>query len=153
FLLEGVPAILLGIVVLFALTDRPQQAGWLPADECEYITTQLRNDSVPHTHLPTNWSVLLQPSLVLLIVSSFLHFPALFGLIYSLPTLLKRASGLPNLTVTFLVSIPYFFSLISQVSNGWHSDRTGERRWHAAVPALLAGSALAILPMRALTLP
>jgi len=152
FLLEGIPAILLGVVVLFLLTDYPRQARWLPADECAYITSELQSDAVPHTHLPDSWRILVQPSVILLIASCFLHFTALFGLIYWLPTLLKRASGLPNLTVTFLVSIPYFFSLISQVTSGWHSDRTGERRWHAALPVLIAGVALAILPMRTLTL-
>ena len=152
FLLEGAPAVILGIVVLFALTDRPHQARWLPEDERAYLLSQLQHDSVRHGWLPDNWSILLQRSVVLLIASCFLHFTALFGLLYWLPTLFKRASGLPNLTVTLLVSIPYLLSLISQVGNGWHSDRTGERRWHASAPVLLAGVALAILPNRALTL-
>ena len=152
FLLEGTPAVILGFAVLFVLTDRPHQARWLPEDERAYLIAQLQHDSVRHAWLPDNWSVLLQPSTLLLIASCFLHFTSLFGLLYWLPTLLKRASGLPNLTVTLLVSIPYLASLISQVGNGWHSDRTGERRWHAAVPVLLAGIALAILPNRALTL-
>src|SRR4029077_3019356 len=75
-----------------------------------------------------------------------------FGLLYWLPTLLKRASGLPNLEVTLLVAIPYLFSVISQITNGWHSDRTGERRYHAALPVLVAGVALAILATHAATL-
>src|SRR5262249_2433811 len=152
FLLEGVPALLLGFLVYFLLVDRPEQARWLQKDECAYLASELAKDALPHAHLPSSWRILLKPAVCLLIASCYLHFTGLFGLLYWLPTLLKRASGLPNLTVTLLVSIPYLFSLLCQVGNGWHSDRTGERRWHAAVPALVAGVALGVLPTRALTL-
>jgi MFS transporter, ACS family, tartrate transporter len=152
FLLEGIPAILLGLVVLFLLTDRPHQARWLPEDERTYLTAQLHHDAFQHGWLPDSWRILLLPSVLLLIASCFLHFAFLFGLLYWLPTLLKRASGLPNLTITLLVSIPYFIAFFCQIANGWHSDRTGERRWHAALPLLIAGVALAILPARSVTL-
>ena len=152
FLLEGIPAILLGFVVLFLLADRPHLARWLPEDERIYLTTQLQHDAIQHGWLPDSWRSLLLPSVLLLIASCFLHFAFLFGLLYWLPTLLTRASGLPNLTITLLVSIPYVISFFCQIAKGWHSDRTGERRWHAALPVLLAGVALAILPARSVTL-
>ena len=152
FILEGVPAILLGVTTLFLLTDRPHQARWLPENERLYLAAQLERDARVHSHLPASWRVLLQPSVLLLIASCFLHYTGVFGLLYWLPTLFKRASGLPNLTVTLLVSIPYLLALICQIANGWHSDRTGERRWHAALPVLVAGVALAILAARSVTL-
>jgi ACS family tartrate transporter-like MFS transporter len=152
FILEGIPAVLLGVATFFLLTDRPREAQWLPQDERTFLTAQLERDVQTHGRLPDSWRVLIHPPLMVLIFSCFLHFTAIFGLLYWLPTLLKRASGLPNLEVTLLVSIPYLFSVISQITNGWHSDRTGERRYHAALPVLVAGVALAILATHAATL-
>ena len=152
FIFEGVPAVLLGVATFFLLTDRPREAKWLPEDERSFLAAQLERDTQAHGRLPDSWKVLIHPPLMVLIVSCFLHFTGIFGLLYWLPTLMKRASDLPNLQVTLLVSIPYLFSVISQVANGWHSDRTGERRWHAALPVLAAGVALAVLATRATTL-
>ena len=152
FILEGIPAVLLGVATFFLLTDRPREAKWLPPDEREFLSAQLERDAQSPSSLPDTWRVLIHPPLMVLIVSCFLHFTGIFGLLYWLPTLMKRASGLPNMEVTLLVAIPYLFSVISQIANGWHSDRTGERRWHAALPVLVAGVALAVLATRASTL-
>jgi len=149
FILEGLPAIFLGVAVLFLLTDRPKDAEWLTAGEREYLVARLEREDQQQTSTTATWRVLLRPAILVLVASYFLQFTGAYGLLYWLPTLLKRASGLPTLTVTLLVSIPYLASLTSQLVNGWHSDRTGERRRHAALPVFVAALALAILASRA----
>jgi MFS transporter, ACS family, tartrate transporter len=148
FILEGLPAIVFGIVTLLVLPDWPIHARWLPEDERTYVTEQLLHEEREEVHMPDTWRVLFKPAVLVLIASYFLQFTGAYGLLYWLPTFLKRASGLPTLTVTILVSIPYLLSLTCQIANGWHSDRTGERRWHATLPILLAAIALIILASR-----
>jgi len=56
--------------------------------------------------------------------------------------MLKRLSGQGDMQVTLLASLPYMAGFLTQQLNGWHSDRTRERRWHAAIPVLLSGLGL-----------
>jgi nitrate/nitrite transporter NarK len=67
-----------------------------------------------------------------------------YGIAFWLPTILKRLSGKSDLKVTLLASLPYVAAFITQQLNGWHSDRTGERRWHAAIPVFVCGIALGL---------
>jgi nitrate/nitrite transporter NarK len=66
----------------------------------------------------------------------------IYGFIIWFPTILRRASGLSTTAVTFLVALPYLVALMAMLLNGWHSDRTQERRWHTAVPLFLGGASL-----------
>jgi nitrate/nitrite transporter NarK len=65
-----------------------------------------------------------------------------YGIAFWLPSMVKRLSGQSDLRVTLLAALPYVAAFIVQQVNGWHSDRTGERRWHAALPVFLCGLAL-----------
>jgi MFS transporter, ACS family, tartrate transporter len=67
-----------------------------------------------------------------------------YGLVIWLPKIVQRFSGLDTLRLSLLVAIPYLVSIPAMVINGWHSDRTGERRWHAVITALLGGVGLAL---------
>jgi ACS family tartrate transporter-like MFS transporter len=66
-----------------------------------------------------------------------------YGIAFWLPTILKRLSGKSDLKVTLLAALPYVAAFVTQQVNGWHSDRTRERRWHAAIPVFVCGLALA----------
>ena len=68
---------------------------------------------------------------------------------YWLPTFIKRLSRLPGATVAFLVAIPGVVGVAGMLLNGWHSDRTGERRWHTAIPLACAGCAYLLMPLSA----
>jgi nitrate/nitrite transporter NarK len=75
------------------------------------------------------------------------------GIAFWLPTILKRLSGQSDLRVTLLAALPYVAAFITQQVNGWHSDRTGERRWHAAIPVFLCGIALGLAVVYRFNLP
>ena len=76
-----------------------------------------------------------------------------YGIAFWLPTILKRLSGKSDLKVTLLAALPYVAAFIAQQVNGWHSDRTRERRWHAAIPVFLCGVALALAVVYSTNLP
>ena len=144
FILEGIPAILFGIVALFYLTDWPRQAKWLSPDEREWITEELLNEkrAKQKLHSFKIWEAFRNRDVVLLTLCYFFALTGGYGVSFWLPTILKRLSGLTDMQVTLLAALPYLAGFLSQQINGWHSDRTRERRWHAAIPIFCCGLAL-----------
>jgi ACS family tartrate transporter-like MFS transporter len=140
FILEGIPALIFGVITLFYLTDWPRQAAWLPKEECEWITAELEREKQRKLALRsyTIWEALRHRDVLLLCLIYFMGSTGIYGFIIWFPTILKRASGLSTGTVTLLVALPYLAGLIAMVTNGWHSDHARERRWHTSI-ALLAG--------------
>jgi len=141
FILEGVPAILLGIITVFYLTDWPAQARWLPADERDWLVGELRAELQAKKKVRdhTIWEAFSEPHVLWLIVVWFLALAGSLGSIYWIPTFVKRLSGLPDRTVTSLLLLPALIGIAGMLINGWHSDKTGERRWHSAIPLGAAG--------------
>jgi MFS transporter, ACS family, tartrate transporter len=144
FILEGIPAILLGIITIFYLTDWPRQAKWLPPDEREWITEELLKEkqAKQRVHSFRVWEALHHRDVVLLTLCYFCALTGGYGVSFWLPTILKRLSRLTDFKVTLLAALPYLAGFISQQINGWHSDLTRERRWHAAIPIFCCGSSL-----------
>jgi ACS family tartrate transporter-like MFS transporter len=148
FIVEGIPAVVMGLVTLVYLTDWPRQALWLPEDERRWITEELEREKQAKKAVRsyTVWQAFRNRDVLLLALLYFLGVTGHYGFILWQPTILKRASGLPNLTVTVLASLPFLTGVIAMWVVGWHSDRTGERRWHTALPLLIcAGAFLANL--------
>ncbi len=142
FILEGIPAIVVGVITLAYLTDWPHQARWLPAEEREWITAELEREKQAKKgrrggRSYTVWEALRQRDVLLLAVIYFFAVTGHYGFVVWLPTILKRASTLSNFQVTILAALPYLAGLGAMLVNGWHSDSTGERRWHAALPLFL----------------
>lgn len=146
FILEGVPAIVLGLLTLAYLTDWPREANWLSVEQRAWISTELDREQLRKqtVHSYTPWQALCHRDVILLTFCYFFALVGNYGIAFWLPTLLKRLSGQSDMAVTLLASPPYLAGFISQQWNGWHSDRTGERRWHAAVPLLLSGASLLV---------
>lgn len=146
FIIEGVPAVLLGVVTLWYLTDWPRLAKWLPDDEKLWITTELQRerDAKKQRHSYSIWQALRHRDVLLLTACYFCAMSGSYGIAFWLPTILKRLSGKSDFKVTLLAALPYIAAFITQQVNGWHSDRTRERRWHAALPVFLCGTALAL---------
>jgi len=141
FILEGIPAIALGIVTLFFLTDYPQQATWLLPDQREWLARELESE-VQAKHKVRRYTILQAFSdrrVLFLIMAWFLTLSGLLGSVYWIPTFLKRLSGLPDRSVTSLLMLPALLGIAGTLLNGWHSDRAGERRWHTAAPLFAAG--------------
>ena len=144
FILEGIPAVLLGLITLVYLTDWPRQANWLPPEGREWITAQLdREKKAKHdVHSYSIWQALRHRDVILLTLCYFFALTGNYGIAFWLPTMLKRLSGQSDMKVTLLASLPYLVGFLTQQLSGWHSDRTRERRWHAAASVLLSGLGL-----------
>jgi len=146
FVVEGIPAVLFGVITLFYLTDWPAQAKWLSADEREWMTEELRREKEAKAgaRSSTVWDALRSREVLLLTLVYFLAIIGIYGFIIWFPTIVQRATGLPNMAVTLLSSLPYVAGLAAMLLIGWHSDKTGERRWHTAFPLFLGGAALTL---------
>jgi ACS family tartrate transporter-like MFS transporter len=144
FILEGIPAMVLGVVTLLYLTDWPHQAGWLEVDEREWITSELEQEkrARQQEHPYSAWQTLGR--LVVLTVAYFFIVSSVYGLTFWMPTIIKKLSGLSNLSVSLLSALPYVVGLGAMLLVGWSSDRTGERRWHTASSMIVAGIGLAL---------
>ncbi len=135
FILEGVPALVFGVATVYYLTDWPREAGWLDAGEREWITRELEREKQARKAVRT-YSVLealRHRNVLLLALAYFCSLTSVYGINFWLPTIVKGLSGLSNLPVTFVASLPYCAGLAAMLFVGWSSDRTDERRWHAAV--------------------
>ena len=145
FFLEGIPAILLGIVAFCFLTDRPGQARWLTADQRQSISRKLEQEKPLSRQSISIGQALRSRTVVLLTTAAFLQYFIGYSVIFWLPTILKNRSGLSDAQVGLLGAVPYVVALFAMLFNGWHSDRNRERRWHAAAPLLIAATGLLCL--------
>jgi ACS family tartrate transporter-like MFS transporter len=141
FILEGLPAILFGVVTLYYLTDRPSQANWLSRDEQEWINGQLdeentRKRTTGHISL---WQGLRHPRALLLALAMLFANIGGYGLVIWLPSILQKLSGGSASLSSAYSALPFGLAVISVFLMGRSSDRTGERRLHTAVPMALAG--------------
>jgi MFS transporter, ACS family, tartrate transporter len=140
FILEGIPAIVLGIITVFYLTDWPAQARWLAQDEREWIASELQAElqSKKRTRDYTIMEAFCDRRILLLIATWFLSLSGTLGSIYWIPTFVKRLSGFSDRAVTSLLVVPALIGIAGMLVNGWHSDKTAERRWHTAIPLVAA---------------
>jgi ACS family tartrate transporter-like MFS transporter len=146
-ILEGIPALAGGIVTLFYLTDWPKDARWLEPQEREWITSELACELREKGARPGHAGVLRalrQPVVLLLALSYFLLNSSGYGFNIWLPKIVQKLSGMSTLKVSLVVMIPNLFATVAMLIAGWHSDKTGERRRHAAAATLSAGVALAL---------
>ncbi|HJZ74319.1 MAG TPA: MFS transporter [Vicinamibacterales bacterium] len=145
FLVEGLPAIALGVVALWYLTDTPAQARWLSDEERAWLVEAMRCDRAD-TSRPAAHSLragLLDPIVWRLALSLFLVVTSGYGFSFFLPQIVKAFSGLSDLAVGIVSAIPFFVAAIGMVTVAAHSDRTGERRRHVAACGCLAAAGLA----------
>ncbi|HZS51603.1 MAG TPA: MFS transporter [Bryobacterales bacterium] len=134
-LLEGIPALICGAITLFYLTDWPRDAQWLPQDEREWLTAELEREKETKKKVrPMSvWQALRNRDVVLLTFVYFFVVTASYGVNFWLPKILQRLSGLSPFQTTLITAIPYLCALPAMLAVGWHSDHTGERRWHTAL--------------------
>ncbi len=145
-ILEGAPAILGGLLCWMFLTDRPWQARWLASDERAWLTEELRLEASrkqPATRLPLA-TVLRNRDIWLLCAAYFGGTTANYGVNLWMPKMLQKFGSLSASETSLLAAIPAAVAVPAMLLCGWHSDRSGERRWHTAVPRILAGFALAM---------
>ena len=142
FVLEGLPAVGLGLAAYFFLTDTPEQAHWLKPEQRHWILRKLDEQKPASEGTVTMWQAFGSHNVLLLAGLTFLNYCVFYSFIFWLPTMLKRLSGLTDSAVGVLGAIPYLVCFIVMPLNGWHSDRNCERRWHSSIPLLVAAFGL-----------
>jgi ACS family tartrate transporter-like MFS transporter len=145
FVLEGLPAIIFGVVVFFFLTDWPHQAAWLAPEQREWIGRKLEEEKPTGVRAVSSREALLSPMVLVLAGLTFLQYFAGYAIFFWMPTMLKRQSGFSDARVGLIGAIPYIVLFIAMIFNGWHSDRSGERHWHSAVPLFISAIGLLAL--------
>jgi len=146
-ILEGIPALIGGFATLFYLTDWPKDARWLSPEEREWITGELNQEAADKKTARGHMRILetlRQPLVLALALSYFLLNTSGYGLNIWLPKMVQKFPGLSTFQVSLVSSIPYLCAIPAMLLVGWHSDRTRERKWHAALSAITAGVGLGL---------
>ncbi len=145
YLCEALPAVILGVVVLLYLTDRPEQAGWLAPDEKAWLSGELARErrAVELVRTYSLWELFYNPRVLALSAIYFGIAAASVGLVMFLAQIVKEL-GLSNLMTGYVASIPYIAGTIGMVVLGYITDRTRERRWNCFFACLIAVSGLAL---------
>jgi ACS family tartrate transporter-like MFS transporter len=164
FIGEALPAVILGFVVLFYLTDRPEKAHWLEPHEREWLVAELQAERsvVEQARVYSVLQSLVNPRVLALSVIYLGIATAGVGLVIFLPQMIRQL-GVSNLMTGFATSVPYIFGTVGMIICGYVTDRMHERRWNlfftclaAAVgmfaAALLTGSFWALAGMSVATI-
>jgi MFS family permease len=137
FIIEALPSIVLGIVIFCYLDDRVAEASWLDADEKRLIQEEIDADSATRTHGSVR-AVFTSGRVWLLCLILFGVVMGSYAIGFWQPTII-RGTGIDDpFMIGLLTMIPYSAALVSMIAAGRNADRTRERRWHIAGPALVA---------------
>lgn len=144
FIIEAVPAVICGIVVLFYLTDQPAGAHWLQPDQRKWLTDRLQAERIQRESVRRYGlaEAMSNGRVWLLTLVYFGQNVAGYGLVIFLPQIIKRF-GVGDVETGFINAIPFVFGALAMVLWGLHSDRTGERNLHCAAACFLSFAALA----------
>jgi D-galactonate transporter len=143
FLIEALPSVILGFVVMYFLDDRIADARWLSPEHKRLLQ---HNIEVEGSQVDDHSALgAFRSAKVWVLCAAYFGFiMGLYGIGFWLPSLIK-ASGISSpATIGWLVAIPYTAAVVCMISTSRHSDRTGERRWHIAIPALAGAAALVL---------
>lgn len=144
FVIEGIPAVLLGAVTYYFLTDRPEEAKWLEPDERAWLSHTVRAEDQHRAsqHGMSLREALLHPSVIICGLIYFGVLVGAYGLNFWLPQIV-HALGLSLIQTGFVSAIPSFFGIIGMFLWAHSSDRSNERVWHTAIAGLVAFLGLA----------
>lgn len=146
FLIEGLPAIILGAVVFWTLCDHPNEADWLKSDEREWLLAKLAAEQRSEAAVSKRdfWKAIISPRIWLLSMVYFGLSTTMYGITLWLPSLIRSLSGLSYFLTGAVAVLPFLVTVVVMVLVGMRSDRAGERRWHTALPAFTAAVGLLI---------
>lgn len=160
FLLEGLPAILLGLIVIFKMDDRIRAATWLTEEERDILEKNIAEDAEEKQDHSV-MQVLRSGRVWLMALIYFSFVMGLYGVSFWLPTIIKAMGIADPLEIGLLSAIPYGAATIAMLLIAKNADRLRERRWHVAIPAVIGAVGLllsahwadnTLLAMAALTL-
>ena len=137
---EAAPALLLGVAAWFYFPDGPEQASWLSPDERRWFA--LNASHRVRSAVANDWSVLRTPVVWASAVLWFCLLSGSYGIMFWLPQLIKRLAGIGTVEIGWINALPWLGAMAGMYFNSAHSDRTGERYWHIALPAVTAAIAI-----------
>jgi MFS transporter, ACS family, tartrate transporter len=143
YILESIPAILLGIAVLWLVADRPAKARWLTPEERSWLAAEFaREPAAPaEKRHGFSWSIFTDSRVFVLAAVFFLTGMPSYGLSLWLPQIVK-SFGVTHFATGLLTAVPFLFGCVAMVVWGHRSDARHERTWHAASSAVVGGIAL-----------
>jgi ACS family tartrate transporter-like MFS transporter len=145
FLLEGIPAVLLGVIALWWLTEKPEDAQWLEPEERDWLAESLRNEPTPARKSPASVVATLKDGpTVALALSKMCVLLAFYGIALWLPQIVRSIGHLSIFATGFVSAIPYVCAAVGSILVGRHSDRTGERPKHISYPAYIGATAFVL---------
>jgi MFS transporter, ACS family, tartrate transporter len=159
FVLEGLPAVIFGVVTWFWLPDTPRDVRWLSPDEQQHVEKRVADEHAAvrerHAGSGSLRTAMLHPTVWLLCFVLFACQCGSYGLTLWVPQIVKNLSGFSDLMVSFITAIPYVAATGAMLWIGFSSDRSGERFLHVAVPSFIgaagfAASALVVSPLPAM---
>jgi D-galactonate transporter len=160
FLLEGLPSVIVGVVVFFVLDDRIGNAKWLTPEERALLERNIAAEDATKEDPPLV-TVLTSPRVLLMSLTYFSFVMGLYGVSFWLPTIIKATGVKDALAIGLLSAIPFAAAVVGMVLVAKSADRRRERRWHIAIPAAVGALGLVLsvtwahdtaLAMAALTL-
>lgn len=143
FILEGIPSVLIGILVIFKLTHRISHAKWLTDEEKKILQANIDSDTQHHVHSSLK-EIFLQPRVWLLTLIYFCLIAGFYTIGFWLPTLIKDSGVKDVLNIGLLSAIPYGAAALTMIVVSRSADRWRERRWHLALTATLGGIGMII---------
>ena len=139
---------------LVYLTDRPRQAQRLQPEQRDWLASELeREASLKQARRMSVAAALGNRDVWFLCLAYLGGTTGDYGLSLWLPKILQRIGGLTDVKTTLLTAVPSMAAIPAMLLVGWNSDRVGERRWHAAIPPVIGGAALAAFAIRSLGAP
>lgn len=142
FIIEGIPSVLAGIAVLRYLPEKPATASWLTPAERNHVSQVIaREEAAPEKHSDLK-SLVRSPRIWLCALVYFCIVSGNATIAFWTPSVIKSLGIDNNMTIGLLAAIPFIVGTLAMLWNGHHSDKTGERRLHCAIAALLAGLGL-----------
>ncbi|WP_028226125.1 MFS transporter [Paraburkholderia ferrariae] len=160
FLLEGVPSVIVGVLVFLVLDDRIGNAKWLSGEERALLERNIAAENATKEDPPLR-TVFSSPRVLVMSLTYFSFVMGLYGVSFWLPTIIKATGVKDALTIGLLSAIPFAAAVIGMVLVARSADRARERRWHIAIPAAVGALGLVLsvawahdttLAMAALTL-
>lgn len=143
--LEGIPAVVLGVVCFFYLTDKPEQATWLKDEERQWLLDELERDRQSRKNVKHFGVVkaMTNPKVLYLSFIYFVYQCGSLGVGYWMPQIIKGFStSLSHTQIGLIAMVPYIFATILMIGWSRSSDRHGERKLHSAIPLAVATAAM-----------
>ncbi|MBN3765426.1 MFS transporter [Burkholderia sp. Ac-20365] len=143
FLLEGIPSIVVGILVFIVLDDRISKATWLTKEERELLERNIAaEDATKEDH--AIGKVMLSPRVLMMSLIYFSFVMGLYGVSFWLPTIIKSTGVTDAFMIGLLSAIPFAAAVVAMVFVARSADRTRERRWHVAIPGFVGALGLVL---------